>query len=102
LAANSGVGFPAGVALLRDGSKALVSGVDPRTRRDIVHIVEVESGRMSVLCRPIENAGGLSAGIGCATRGVRRPVRGGWLPERPLTAHGIPTPCLRERRARRA
>ena len=54
LAAHIGIGFPAGVALTRDGSKALVSGVDPRTGRDVVYVVAATSGEVSTISKPFE------------------------------------------------
>jgi len=36
-----GVGFPAGIALTRDDSTLLVSGVDPATRRDVLYVVDL-------------------------------------------------------------
>jgi len=42
-----GVGFPAGIALTRDEKTLLVSGIDVTTRHDVVHVVDLASGRHS-------------------------------------------------------
>lgn len=46
------VGFPAGVALDMSGSKVFVSGLDPKSGHDAVYVVEVDSGKVSVLSKP--------------------------------------------------
>jgi sugar lactone lactonase YvrE len=48
-----GVGFPAGLTLTRDGKTALVSGLDPQTRRDVVYFVELSTGKLSLLSKPL-------------------------------------------------
>ena len=47
--ADLGVGFPAGIASTRDGSTVLVSGLDPRTRRDRVFVMSTQSLDVSVI-----------------------------------------------------
>jgi DNA-binding beta-propeller fold protein YncE len=53
LAAQLGVGFPAGVAVNRAGDTVLVSGLDPRTRRDLVYVVNAQSGELAVVSEPL-------------------------------------------------
>jgi DNA-binding beta-propeller fold protein YncE len=48
-----GVGFPAGIALTKDDSTLLISGLDPMTRRDVVYIVDVASGKLSKLTKTV-------------------------------------------------
>ncbi len=48
-----GVGFPAGTAITRDGGTLLVSGLDPRTRRDVVYVLDTASGDVSVVSEPL-------------------------------------------------
>jgi DNA-binding beta-propeller fold protein YncE len=48
-----GVGFPAGTAINREGSTLLVSGRDPRTRRDVVYVLDTASGDVSVVSEPL-------------------------------------------------
>jgi hypothetical protein len=48
-----GVGFPAGLTLTRDGKTALISGLDPHTKRDVVYFVEVATGKLSFLSKPV-------------------------------------------------
>lgn len=52
-----GVGFPAGIASTRDGSTVLVSGLDPRTRRDRVYLLNAESLELSVVVEPFAQFG---------------------------------------------
>lgn len=47
--ADIGVGFPAGIASTRDGEAVLVSGLDPRSRRDRVFVMSTESLEVSVI-----------------------------------------------------
>jgi sugar lactone lactonase YvrE len=42
-----GVGFPAGIALTRDDKTLLVSGIDPSTHHDVVHVIDLASGKVS-------------------------------------------------------
>lgn len=50
-----GVGFPAGVAITADASTVLVSAIDPKTRRDVVYVVNAENGKASVLSKPFRD-----------------------------------------------
>jgi DNA-binding beta-propeller fold protein YncE len=57
-----GVGFPAGIASTRDGSTVLVSGLDPRSRRDRVFVMSTESLEVSVIAGTFDQLVG-SAGL---------------------------------------
>jgi DNA-binding beta-propeller fold protein YncE len=48
-----GVGFPAGLTLTLDGKTALISGLDPITKHDVVYFVEVATGKLSILSKPV-------------------------------------------------
>lgn len=48
-----GVGFPAGVAITREGATVLISGIDPRTRTDVVYLLDTASGGLSMVSEPI-------------------------------------------------
>jgi sugar lactone lactonase YvrE len=48
-----GVGFPAGLTLTLDGKTALISGLDPRTKHDVVYYVELATGKLSLLSKPV-------------------------------------------------
>jgi sugar lactone lactonase YvrE len=50
-----GVGFPAGTAITREGTTLLVSGLDPRTRRDVVYVLDTASGDVSVVSEPLKD-----------------------------------------------
>lgn len=49
-----GVGFPAGIALSRDGATVLVSGLDALTRRDRVYVIDAESLALAFISEPFE------------------------------------------------
>jgi len=57
-----GVGFPAGIASTRDGSTVLVSGLDPRSRRDRVFVMSTETQEVSVIAGAFDELVG-SAGL---------------------------------------
>jgi hypothetical protein len=47
------VGFPAGVAITREGGTVLISGLDPRTRTDVVYLLDTASGGLAMVSEPI-------------------------------------------------
>lgn len=49
-----GVGFPAGLTLDLAESKALISGLDSETKRDIVYLVDLDSGALSQMSDTVD------------------------------------------------
>jgi hypothetical protein len=62
VAEDLGVGFPAGIAATRDGSTVLVSGLDPKSRRDRVFVVNTHTLEVSVIKGTFDDLVG-SAGL---------------------------------------
>ena len=48
-----GVGFPAGLTLDMAEQVALVSGLSPQTGRDVVYVVDLQSGKLSEIDEPV-------------------------------------------------
>lgn len=61
LAANLGVGYPAGIAVTTDGSRVFVSGIDPSTKTDVVYVIDVATKAISTfndgIATNVESAG---------------------------------------------
>jgi len=62
VASDLGVGFPAGIASTTDGSTVLISGLDPRSRRDRVFVMSTDGLEVSVIAGAFDQLVG-SAGL---------------------------------------
>ena len=54
LAQDIGVGFPAGIALTRNPTRVMVSGLHPVERTDLVYFIDPDDGELAVLSEPIQ------------------------------------------------